>query len=168
MDTESPVYHERLLHAQDVCSNCLRIIRVEQQSPVRKGLTREVETHYERHRDHTEIGYGPAESASEAKGVFCDRCGTEHPHDRIWGDTPDDRVGDERFKTLLQTAIRTLEAKGVTVDRLTLAERALQRRRDGDHVDEALGEATEAGVTAAITRDDTADPDEDARREVPA
>ncbi len=79
--TESPAYHEHLLDASDVCNSCHRVIRVERQDPTRGGLTREFESHYERHRDHTEIGYGPAKSVSDEKGVFCERSyGLSVPH----------------------------------------------------------------------------------------
>jgi hypothetical protein len=161
---DTPAYHEHLLDASDVCNSCHRVIRVERQDPTRGGLTREFESHYERHRDHTEIGYGPARSVSDEKGVFCDRCGTESPYDRIWDDAEED-VDDERFRELVQATIRTLEFKGVTLDRTIFAERALQTRRDGDHVDDCLGEATEAAIIAAITQ---ADANQDGRREVPA
>ena len=163
--TEQPAYHEHLLDASDVCNSCHRVIRVERQDPTRGGLTREFESAFERHRDHTEIGYGPAKSVSEEKGVFCERCGTESPYDRIWNDAEAD-VDDERFRELVQTTIRTLEHKGVTLDRQTLAREALRRRHEGEHVDDCLGEATEAAIRRAITRsgaDQT-----DARREVPA
>jgi len=123
--TESPAYHEHLLDASDVCNSCHRVIRVERQDPTRGGLTREFESHQERHRDHTEIGYGPADSVSGQKGVFCDRCGTESPYDRVWDDAGDERLDDDRVRELIQNTIRTLEHKGVTIDRQTLAERAL-------------------------------------------
>jgi len=162
--TESPAYHEHLLDASDVCNSCHRVIRVERQDLTRGGLTREFESHYERHRDHTEIGYGPAKSVSEEKGVFCERCGTESPYDRIWNDAEED-VDDERFRELVQNTIRTLEHKGVTLHRQTLAERALERRRDDEHVDDCLGEATKAAIVAAINQSDAG---QDTRREAPA
>lgn len=161
---ETPAYHEHLLDASDVCNSCHRVIRVERQDPTRGGLTREFESHYERHPLTTEIGYGPAQSVSEAKGVFCDRCGTESPYDRIWDDAEDD-VPDERFRELLKATIRALEEKGVTLDRQTLAREALRRRRAGDHVDDCLGEATEAAIRRAVTRSDA---DTDSQREVSA
>ena len=166
--TESPAYFEHLLQAPDVCINCLRVIRVERVDPARSGLTREFESHYERNQETTEIGYGPSRSASEAKGVFCDHCGTEGPDHRYWDDAGDDRLDDERVRELIQNTIRTLEAKDVTVDRRTLAARALQARENDEHIDDCLGDAIEAAIVAAVTRDDTADPDEETRREVPA
>ena len=162
--TESPAYHEHLLDASDVCNSCHRVIRVERQDPTRGGLTREFESHQERHRDHTEIGYGPADSVSGQKGVFCDRCGTESPYDRVWDDAGDERLDDDRVRELIQNTIRTLEHKGVTIDRQTLAERALQARRDSEHVDDCLGAAVDAAITRAVTRD----PETTTDREVPA
>ena len=160
---ETPAYHEHLLDASDVCNSCHRVIRVERIEPTREGLDREFESVYERKRETTEIGYGPAQSVSEEKGVFCNECGTESPYDRIWDDAEED-VCDERFRDLIQATIQTLERKGVTLDRQTLARGALRRRRDGEHVDDCLGEATEAAIRRAITQADA----DDGRQEVPA
>lgn len=163
--TDAPAYHEHLLDAADVCNSCHRVIRVERQDPTRDGLTREFESHYERHRQTTEIGYGPARSASNVKGVFCDRCGVESPYERLWDDAEED-VSDERFRELIQATIRTLEHKGVSLARQDFAQHALQRRRDDKHVDDCLGAATEAAIVAAMTRDAV---DDDADRiETPA
>ncbi len=159
--TECPAYFEHVLQAADVCINCHRVIRLERQAPVRSGLSREFESHYERNQRTTEIGYGPARSVSEHKGVFCDHCGTEGPDDRYWDDTPDDRLTDARVRELIQETIRTLEHKGVSIDRQTLAARALQARRDDEHVDDCLGEAVEAAIHRALTRQ------EDTRKEAP-
>lgn len=84
-----------------MCMSCHRVIAVERQEPTRGGLTREFESTFERHRDHTEIGYGPADSVSGHKGVFCDRCGTEGPYDRMWDDAGEEQLGDDRVRELL-------------------------------------------------------------------
>jgi len=144
-------YQEHILNAVDVCANCLRVIRVERVDPTRNGLVREYESHYERHRRNTEVAYGPAESVSDVKGVFCDRCGTEGAHDRIWRS---EDVGDERFEALVKRAIATLGYKGVTIRAQDFAGYALQHRRDGATVDEALGAATKAALAASAARDD--------------
>lgn len=156
MQTEAPVYHERILQSGDVCSNCLRIIKRERLEPTRDGLDEELESVYERDPRTTEIGYGPAVSASNVKGVFCDRCGTESAYDRVWDDEPDDRLSDRRVSELIKAATRTLECKGVDVHRPTLARHALQRRADDEHVDEAIGRAVEAAIVAAVTDEDAA------------
>jgi len=156
METESPVYHEKALQSADVCSNCLRIIKQERMEPSRNGLDEELESVYERDPRTTEIGYGPARSASNVKGCFCDRCGTESPYERIWSDEPDDRLSDRRVRELLKALIRSLEHKGVKLHRPTLARHALQRRHDGEHVDEALGRAVEAAIVAAVAGGETA------------
>ena len=150
---DTPAYHEHLLDASDVCNSCHRVIRVERIEPTREGLGGEFESVYERRRETTEIGYGPARSASNVKGVFCDRCGTENPYDRIWDDAEED-VSDRRFRELVQATIRTLEHKGVTLARQDFARYALQARRDDKHVDDCLGAATEAAIIAAINRGD--------------
>ncbi len=187
---DTPAYHEHLLDASDVCNSCHRVIRVERQDPTRGGLSREYETHHERHREHTVVDYGPADTVGEQQGTFCSRCGTESPWDRYWDDHRTDshevatalgwlddvdepaatacqvrEISTAKFRELVQATIRTLEHKGVTLDRQTLAREALRRRRDGEHVDDCLGEATEAAITRAITQ---ADADHDGRREVPA
>ena len=138
-------YAERLLDAPDVCRNCLRIIRVERVDPTRGGVTREFEQHYERHPHNTEIAYGPCDSVSNAKGVFCDRCGTEGAYDRIW---TDDDVGGDRFRELVQQAIATLEWKGVSLSRQDFATHALAHRDEEAGVDEALSKAADAAIVA--------------------
>jgi len=144
-------YQEHILNASDVCANCLRVIRVERVDPTRDGMIRELESHFERHPRNTEIAYGPADSVSNVKGVFCDRCGTEGAHERIW-ESPD--VGDVRFERLVKQAIATLKYKGVTLQPQDFAAHALQKRKDGADVDEALGAATEAAIVASAARDD--------------
>lgn len=144
-------YQEHVLNASDTCSNCLRIIRVERVDPSRGGMIREYESHYERHPNNTEIAYGPCDSVSNAKGVFCDRCGTEGAHDRIWRS---DDVEDERFGELVKQAIATLDYKGVNIQPRDFAAHALQARRDEAAVDEALGAATEAAIVASAARSD--------------
>ena len=147
-------YHEHVLDAADVCNSCHRVIRVKRLDPTRGGLAdEEFEATFERRRQTTEIGYGPADSASNVKGVFCDRCGTESPYDRPWDDA-EEAVSDDRFRELIQTTIRTLEYKGVTLHREDFARHALQQRRDDEHVDDCLGAATEAAIVAAVARGD--------------
>ena len=148
----SEAYQEHILNASDVCSNCLRVIRIERVDPTRDGMVREYESHYERHRRNTEIAYGPADSVSNVKGVFCDRCGTESAHDRIWRS---EDVDDDRFETLVKQAIATLGHKRVSIQPQDFAAHALQQRRDGATVDEALGAATEAAIVASAARTDT-------------
>ena len=148
----SEAYQEHILNAADTCSNCLRVIRVERVDPTRDGMVRDFESHFERHPRNTEIAYGPADSVSNVKGVFCDRCGTEGAHDRIWRS---EDVDDERFEELVKQAIATLDFKGVTLQAQDFAAHALQQRRDGADVDEALGAATEAAIVASAARDGT-------------
>jgi len=145
-------YAERLLDAPDVCRNCLRVIRVERVDPTRDGLTREYEEHYERHARNTEIAYGPADTASNAKGVFCDRCGTEGAYDRIWAD---EDVDDRRFRELVQQAIATLEWKGVSLSRQDFATHALAHRDKDASVDEALSMAADAAIVAEVASTDS-------------
>ena len=145
-------YQEHILNATDVCSNCLRIIRIERVDPTRGGMIRDFESHFERHPHNTEIAYGPADSVSNVKGVFCDRCGTEGAHERIWRS---EDVDDARFEELVKQAIATLDWKGVTLQAQDFAAHALQQRKDDATVDEALGAATEAAIVASAARDET-------------
>ena len=149
-------YAERLLDAPDVCANCLRIIRIERVDPARGGVTREFESHYERDPTTTEIAYGPADSVGEQKGVFCAECGTEGAHDRIWRD---DDVDGERFRELVQHAIATLEAKGVTLSRQDFAAHALTHFAEDVGVDVALSKATDAAIVAELASDSDAPPE---------
>ena len=158
-------YQEHLLNATDVCSNCLRIIRIERVDPARSGMIREYESHYERNPRTTEIAYGPADSVTNVKGTFCDRCGTESPDadDRVWtserteGGTLIDTVDDERFETLVKQAIATLDYKDVSIQPRDFAAHALQHRKDDATVDEALGAATEAAIVASARDEEDAE-----------
>jgi len=143
-------YAEHVLEAADVCNNCLRLIRVERVDPVRSGVAREFEATYERERRHTSVEYAPAESVSDHKGVFC-ACGVEGARDRVWGG---DDLPRDRFKTLVQHLLRTLERKGVTVKPRETAAYALQAFDDDTTPDRALARAVDAGIVAAAASDD--------------
>jgi len=146
--TDSQPYHEHIIGAKDCCSNCLRLIRVERVDPARSGIGREYESRLERNRQTTTIGYGPADSMSERKGVFC-TCGVESARERIWADAD---VDTDRFREFVQRMLRTLDAKGVTVNQKRTAGHALQARRDGAGVDDALATGLDHGLAAATTR----------------
>ena len=139
-------YQEHILDASDVCSNCLRLVRLERVDPARGGLTAELDSHLERHPRRTSVEFGPHEIPSKSKGVFCE-CGVEGVHERLWDA---DGVGEERFRELLKRAIATLEEKDVTIRRKRAIGHALQAYRHGDDVDEALAAGIEAGIVAAV------------------
>jgi len=63
----------------------------------------------------------------------------------------------------VQQLLRTLEAKGVSVARKPAAAHALQARRDGDSVDEALATGVDAGLQSAVARDSDTDTPDTAR-----
>jgi hypothetical protein len=148
-------YADHIVDASDVCNNCLRRIRVERIDPTRAGLVREFETTLTRNRRTTVVDHGPAESVTDQQGTFCEACGTESAYDRWWADAD---IDDDRFRDLVQQLLRTLDEKGVTVARKRVAAHALQARRDGDSVDEALATGVEAGLQSAVARDsDTPD-----------
>lgn len=140
-------YHDHILGAADVCNNCFSLIREERVDPTRSGLGRDYETSLTRREETTEIGYGPARTPSESKGVFC-QCGVESARDRIWSYAEPD---DDRFKELLQNAIRTLERKDVSIDRERMAAHALQAWKDGQNVDGAIEAGVNAGLAVAAS-----------------
>jgi len=148
-------YYEHIYNAPDVSIDSFRLIKVERIDPHRSNLMiGETESYYSRRDEVTEIGYGPAESVSEHKGVFeCDT-GVESAHDRHWDavdfhDPANTDFGYEEFKQLCQNAMRTLEAKGVSIDRHAFATTALSRYDAGHGIDHCLGEATEHAIVSA-------------------
>jgi len=151
----STPFHEHLLEAPDVCANCFSLIREERVDPTRSGFGRDYESTYTRRRETTEIGYGPARTPSESKGVFC-QCGVEshRVQHRVWDYT---ELSRERFKQLLQNAVRTLERKGVTIAQKTLVGHAIQAYDAGANVDGAIEAGLDAGLAVATTQRATAD-----------
>lgn len=148
-------YYEHIYNAADVSIDSFRLIKVERVDPHRSNLmVGEIESYYSRRDEITEIGYGPAESVSDHKGVFeCDT-GVESAHDRHWesADFYDDsnpRFDTERFKKFCENCILTLEAKGVTIDRKLFAAIALDRFKNERDIDHCLGEATEMAIVSA-------------------
>ena len=157
--TQSPAYDEHLLEASDVCKNCLRRIRVERIDPTRSGMGVEYETHMARHERHTEIGWGPAESVTDQQGTFCTHCGTESAFDRLWEDVdfadPELPADGEKFRELCKNAMRSLEAKGVSIDRHAFATAALSNWDDHKPVDDCLGAATEHAIVVGAMNGNT-------------
>jgi hypothetical protein len=143
----SDVYDE-LVESAEVCRNCLGVVRVERIDPTRGGLARAYERSLERHPTRTSVGYGPAESVSDQKGVWCE-CGVESPRHRVWTDDDVDRA---RFRDLVQQLIRTLEHRELTgrPQRETVAAQAIQARKDGAAVDDALAAGVAAGLAVGV------------------
>lgn len=147
-------YEEHLLAAPDCCSNCFRLIREERVDPTRSGLGRDYEQTYQRRPDTTVIGYGPSDAVSDSKGVFCE-CGVESHRERIWTAADVDRG---RFKQLLANAVRSLEAKDVSLRRKETLAYAINAFDSGDGPDEAIATAVEAGIVANAASDDAEQP----------
>jgi len=151
--TEDTIYHEQLVGAPDICSNCLRVRLVERVEVRSRGLTAVPEATYTRRRRTTSLGHHPSDEPTQDTHLFCD-CGVPNARARTWTDSDIDR---ERFKTLLRRAIRSAEHKGVTLDRERTIKMALQNlaivtawwRSDIDSVDAALADALEYGSAAA-------------------
>jgi hypothetical protein len=110
----------------------------------------ELESHYERVQRNTVVGYGPADSVSEQKGVFCE-CGVEGARERIWSGADVDR---EKMKEYVRALATTLSRKGLDLDEHALAAYSLQAHKDGEPPDECL----RAGVSAALRSRDDSDP----------
>lgn len=141
-------YADHLLDASDVCSNCLRLIRLERVDPTKGGLARELDSHLERHPTRTSIEFAPHEIPHQSEGTFC-TCGVEDVNHRLWD--PDD-VGEERFRKLVKRAAQTLGEKDVTRRRKTFVAYALQAFRHGDNADEALAAGLEAAIATAASQ----------------
>jgi hypothetical protein len=151
-------YQEHVLGARDTCSNCLKLIRAEAVSPIRRDdRTRDSgawTTTYERIPRRTSVEYpGVGTNPTHAKGTFCE-CGVESARERLWSGAD---LSRERFKELLQNVLRTLSEKGVTVKRQETAAYALQAFDDGTGPDAALAEAIDAGIVAAAASDGSDD-----------
>ena len=142
-------YADHLLDAADVCSNCFRRVRLERVDQVRGGLTRQLDSHLERHPRRTSIEFAPHEIPARSKGVFCE-CGVEGAFERLWDPTA---VDEERFKSLVKAAIRTLAEKDVTIKRKETVMYALSHWREHNDADKALAAALDAGIVAAAASD---------------
>lgn len=144
-------FQERVLNAPDVCSNCLRVIREERavcESTDRKSVTSTSLSAYTRVRETTTVSHGPSETASASIGVFCE-CGVESAFERVFDDGEDRCLASHRVRELVKRAIRTLESKGVTLNRETFAKLAIQHYREKHDVNAALETGTETAIQTA-------------------
>lgn len=140
----STPYEDHLLGAPDACSNCFRLVRVERLDPTRSGFESELQEHYERCRQTTTIEFAPSDAPPRSKGVFCE-CGVEGARERLWSA---EHVTRGRFKQLLANAVRTLEAKDVSLKRKETLAYGLHAYDEGSEPDEAIAEAVEMGIVA--------------------
>jgi len=152
MQESHAAFQEHILDATGICSSCFREIRVERIDPYYSTQLEAAAT-LTRKKQNTEIGYGPSESVTEQQGTFCTECGTESAYDRTWDSVdfhdPAGAYGFERFRELCQNTMRTLEQKGVSIDRHAFATTALSRYDDGHGIDHCLGEATEHAIVSS-------------------
>jgi len=140
-------YADHLLDARDVCSNCLRVNRVERVDPVMSSgtLTHELDSHYSRDRRRTAVEYHDGgDEPTQAKGVFCS-CGVEGAYERVWNPAS---VSRKRFKDLLTSAVASLERKGVSLDRRETLMYSLSHFDDHGDVDKALATGIDCGIMA--------------------
>lgn len=152
-----PVFQERVLSAIDTCNNCFGIIREERNTvPLRhqRGNRTYPKAQYSRDHRRTCVEYPPTGSPTKSKYVFCD-CGEASSHDRFRSEI----VPREQFRELLKTAIRTVEAKGVTLSRDHAIRKALRLGLATDSrfpvysADRAIAEGIEYGVSmTAVSR----------------
>jgi hypothetical protein len=147
------IYQDHILDNPCVCNNCFRRRsreRHHRESRDPTEPTSATRSPTTRVRASTTVEHGPAESPSESQGVFC-ACGAESAFDRLWDG---DSLTDERFKTLLVAVVETLGELDVTLRRKPTLSLALQYYRDGQTVNNALGQAIETGVETATARPD--------------
>jgi hypothetical protein len=145
MPTES--YQDHVLGAPDVCSNCFRLIRVERLDPTRNGFGGELESHYERVRQTTEVDHADCgDEPTQSQAVFC-HCGVESARHRIWS-SPE--VGKDRFREMLKNVLRSLSRKEISIRQKEAAACAIQLFNDGAGVDESLATGIEAGIVAQM------------------
>lgn len=152
----NPVFQERLLHAADVCSNCLGLIREERDVvPIREQKQNRTypTARYSRNRQTTSVEHVPTEQPADSTTIFCE-CGCTSSYDRY----REEIVGRERFRELLKQAIKTVEAKGVSLSREHAVRRAMKLGCPSESTfpvyaaDKAIGEGIEFGVEMATVQ----------------
>ena len=147
-------FQELVLNDPEVCNNCFGRVRRErsqtQSSTFRSDVSAE-KSPYTRVETQTTVDHVPGETPSRSVAVFCE-CGTESAFDRIWEDSDDRCLTMRRLKDLLKSMVRTLEAKGVTLDRPTCIRLAIHYYRQHYDLNQAFEDALEAAIeTAALT-----------------
>jgi len=153
-------YQDLILNNPAVCNNCLGRIRRDRavtQSRDPTSVTTVQKSAYTRHERTTSVEHVPGgDDTTQSVAVFCE-CGVESAYHRLWEDGDDRCLRMARVKTLLKNCIRTLEAKGVTLDRGTFVRLALHYYREDHDFNAAVDRATEAAIeTAAATGGDAA------------
>jgi len=148
-------FQELILNDPAVCNNCLGPIRRERaqtQSRDPRNPTSVEKSPYTRHERRTSVEHVPGgDGCTQSVAVFCE-CGVESAFMRLWDDGDDRCLRMGRFKDLLKRAIRTMEAKEVTLDRATAVRLALHHYREDHDANDALDQAFEAAIeTAAAT-----------------
>jgi hypothetical protein len=149
--SDSTPYEDHLLGARDTCTNCFRLIRRErEQRESTASLASIKKSPHTRVETTTNIEYpGVGDEPTHSQAVFCE-CGVESARERLWSAAD---LSRERFKDLLQNALRTLDEKGVTLKPTETAAYALQAFDDEKGPDAALAEAIDAGIIAAAAAD---------------
>lgn len=162
----TPVFKERLLQAVNVCSNCFGLSRVEREKPPEPKTSRHpisnellsiAPQRWARNDQKTNIGYVTSACVSGSKTIFCD-CGVRGSYSRERSEF----VDRERFRELLKQAIRTLEAKGVSIAREHAIKRALklgcpsETRFPAYSADGAISKGIEFGVEMASVQSQAA------------
>jgi hypothetical protein len=133
-----------------VCNNCLSLIRRErdQRESTDGGKSTAKLSAYTRVKHQTEVGHGPGAEPTQCTAVWCD-CGVESAFERIWDDGDDRCLTTQRVKEYLRNCIRSLEHKGVSLDRKTTIALALQYYRDTHDFNGALEQAIKTGIRKA-------------------
>lgn len=131
-------YYEDVLASPAICSNCFGLKQIETDG----GETLA-------YHPTSEVDYVPDTTASASRTTFCE-CGIQGAFDRTWTST----VPRRRFRELVKRCLAALERRGLEVDRVAFAKRALYEfdRRDTDQdVDAALAAGYRAGVSVSVS-----------------
>lgn len=152
----TPVFQERLLHADDVCYNCFGLVREERVVvPVREQKQNRTypTARYARSRQTTSVEHVPSETPADSTTIFCD-CGCSGSHNRYRSEV----VDREQFRELLKQAIKTVEEKGVSLSREHAVRRAMKLGCPSESTfpvyaaDEAIAQGIEFGVEMATVQ----------------
>lgn len=159
---QQPVFQEQVLNASDVCNNCFGLIREEREQipPEKQRQNRTYPaTQLARNPRTTTVEYVPDGKPTRSHAVFCE-CGCSSAYDRYRSEI----VPRTEFRSLLKTAIQTVESKGVTLSRRHAVRRAIKLGLTTNtafpvySADRAIAEGIKHGVEMISARSDSSSP----------
>jgi len=153
---DDSAYQEYVLDAPDVCGSCFRLIRKRREQTTSGTNRSDVsveKSEYTRARRTTEIDHEPATVPTQSIVMWCE-CGCQSAYDRYWDDGDDRALTMARFKEFLVRVIRSLGAKGVTLDREAVVRHAIAHYRSEHDFNGALERAIEVGISTSVASTD--------------